>query len=52
MSTAPPTRPTRGFALRDRLLLFTLGIVVVLLGLSLGIIDAFVRRQVTLLVTK
>jgi PAS domain S-box-containing protein len=52
MSTAPPTRPTRGFALRDRLLLFTLGIVVVLLGLSLGIIDAFVRRQVTRLVTE
>ena len=36
----------RGFSLRDRLLLFTLGIVVVLLGLTLGIIDAFVRQQV------
>jgi PAS domain S-box-containing protein len=44
----PPAdaRPPLGFSLRHRLLLFTLGIVVVMLGLTLGIIDAFVRQQV------
>jgi PAS domain S-box-containing protein len=44
----PPAnvRPPIGFSLRHRLLLFTLGIVVVMLGLTLGIIDAFVRQQV------
>ncbi|MDP7449554.1 MAG: HAMP domain-containing protein, partial [Candidatus Latescibacteria bacterium] len=48
----PSVRPTRGFSLRDRLLLFTLGIVVVLLGLSMGIIDAFVRSQVRAEITE
>jgi PAS domain S-box-containing protein len=46
MSAARAGRPPRGYALRDRLLLFTLGIVVLLLGVTLGIIDAFVRQQV------
>ena len=44
MGATLPTR--RGFSLRDRLLLFTFAIVVGLLALTLGIIDAYVRRQV------
>ena len=39
-------RPPRGFSLRDRLLLLTLGIVILLVGLTLGIIDAFLRQQI------
>jgi PAS domain S-box-containing protein len=46
MQAPPSARPPRGYSLRDRLLLLTLGIVVVLVGLTLGIIDAFMRQQV------
>lgn len=46
MNLPAPVRPPYGYALRDRLLLLTLGIVIVLVGLTLGIIDAFVRQQV------
>lgn len=41
-----PGRVPRGFSLRDRLLLFTLGVAVVLLALTLGIIDGFLRQQI------
>jgi hypothetical protein len=40
------SRQPRGFSLRDRLLLLTLGIVIVLVGLTQGIIDVFLRQQI------
>lgn len=52
MSSPASARPPYGYALRDRLLLLTLGIVIVLVGLTLGIIDAFVRQQVRREVTE